>query len=240
VANAGDDRQAEIGSVVKMDASGSTDPEGDVLIYKWSFLSVPKGSAAVIIGVGNEQAEFIMDRAGGYVVQLLVSDGAIQSTDSLTIKNTAPLIQQIYPQTFTDLEQDDIAEQGKEIRLFGDHFSPIREENKATLAGMECEVTAVLINNNPGQDRLFIKVPKDANPGELVITVGAQSTAWPKPIRLLENPPVETFIANGPTLVKTERIKPEYRDIGFTFRPLVNGEVVKLGAISPHANGPLT
>jgi len=80
----GDDK-VKIGSVVKLDASSSTDADGDSLTYKWSFLSIPDGSAASITGVEQEQAEFTLDKVGKYEIELTVNDGTATNKAVYTV-----------------------------------------------------------------------------------------------------------------------------------------------------------
>lgn len=234
LANAGDNRQEEIGTLVKLDGSLSSDPDGDALTYNWSFSSLPDGSTATLIGVGKDIAEFTMDKAGDYLVQLVVGDGTAETKDSVMVSNKKPEMLTI--NTFTDGNlEDDIAQRGRNILIEGEFFSPDVEENKVTLAGSDCEVDEINLypgGKNPLKSILRVKVPENAISGDLVIMVGSQSTTWPMPIRLIENPPVTTWIENEPTLVEKERPLGTYRDIGTVFKPLVNGQLVAMGARS--------
>ena len=46
VADAGQDQTVTVGQTVILDGSGSFDADGDPLMFAWSFVSVPAGSAA--------------------------------------------------------------------------------------------------------------------------------------------------------------------------------------------------
>ena len=95
VANAGPDLGSIIsGTRITMSGSASTDPNGDPLTYSWTFLSKPAGSAAVLANPTSVTPTFTVDRAGDYVVQLIVNDGAVNSApDSAIIStnNVAPV-----------------------------------------------------------------------------------------------------------------------------------------------------
>ena len=95
VANAGPDLGSlSSGTVITLNGSASTDPNGDPLTYSWTFLSKPAGSAAVLTNPTSVTPSFTVDRAGDYVVQLIVNDGAVNSTpDSAIIStnNVAPV-----------------------------------------------------------------------------------------------------------------------------------------------------
>jgi hypothetical protein len=93
VAAAGADLTAAVGGTVRLDGTGSTDVDGDLLTYEWSLLTVPEGSAAELTSPGPTP-EFVADRSGTYVAQLIVRDGTSASTpDSVTVTttNTVPI-----------------------------------------------------------------------------------------------------------------------------------------------------
>lgn len=239
LASAGDDRQEEIGSLVKLDGSLSTDPDGDTLTYNWSFSSLPEGSTATLIGVGKDIAEFTMDKAGDYEVHLEISDGSVKSTDVVTVSNNTPLLEGIRSTIDVDFRSnddnigDDIAQRGQRMQIFGGDFSPTENENKVTIAGLDCEIEYVYLGDvSTEADRLTFKIPENAVPGEMVLTVGNHSTTWSTAIRLVENPPVQAWIENEPTLVEKDRPSGTYRDIGTVFKPVVNGQLVSLGVRS--------
>ena len=62
-------------STVRLNASGSSDPDGDTLRYRWSFTSVPAGSATAIDDSTSELTSFTADKSGTYQVKLTVRDG---------------------------------------------------------------------------------------------------------------------------------------------------------------------
>jgi RHS repeat-associated protein len=93
VANAGADQTAYVGDTVTLDASGSTDVNGDLLTYQWSFDSRPAGSGATLSDPTALQPTFDIDLPGRYDVQLIVNDGFDDSApDTVRIDtlNSAP------------------------------------------------------------------------------------------------------------------------------------------------------
>ena len=93
-ANAGPNQTAPVGRAITLDGSGSTDPEGRLLRFNWSFLSRPTGSTAVLSGPTLVNPSFSIDRFGDYQVQLIVNDGALDSApDTVTVstENSRPV-----------------------------------------------------------------------------------------------------------------------------------------------------
>ena len=91
VANAGPDQSVTVGDVVRLDGSASHDPDGDALTYHWSIASMPTGSAAHLNDSAAVQPTFVADKAGQFVVQLIVSDGVLNSAaDSVVIEASDP------------------------------------------------------------------------------------------------------------------------------------------------------
>ena len=80
VANAGLSQSTAVGQTVTLNGSGSNDPDGDPLTYKWSLTSVPSGSQAVISNPTAQIASFVPDLPGTFVAQLIVNDGIVDST----------------------------------------------------------------------------------------------------------------------------------------------------------------
>ena len=94
VANAGADQTQLLGNTVTLDGSASTDADGDLLTYKWSFTSKPASSAAALPDSTAVRPTFVMDLFGDYVVQLIVNDDKADSApDTVTIStnNSAPV-----------------------------------------------------------------------------------------------------------------------------------------------------
>lgn len=79
VAHAGDDFDAYIGDIVVLDGNASSDADNDPLSYQWSIVSIPANSNAVLLGDATASPTFVPDLAGTYVVQLIVSDGLLES-----------------------------------------------------------------------------------------------------------------------------------------------------------------
>ena len=85
-ANAGTDQTVLPGQTVQLNGSGSSDPEGTPLTFKWALVSRPIGSTATLSDTTIVDPVFVADRAGVYVAQLIVNDGTVDSApESVTI-----------------------------------------------------------------------------------------------------------------------------------------------------------
>ncbi|MGI9335711.1 MAG: PKD domain-containing protein, partial [Gammaproteobacteria bacterium] len=96
VAEAGPAQSVLVGESVALDGSDSSDADGDLLTFEWSFLSTPEASLAVLDDPNASAPTFFADLPGEYVVQLIVDDGFVRSaSDSVIVNaevgNTAPV-----------------------------------------------------------------------------------------------------------------------------------------------------
>jgi hypothetical protein len=89
VASAGPDQNVTTGSLVTLDGSGSSDPDGDALTYSWSFVSNPGND--VLSDPTAANPSFTPGVDGSYVLSLVVNDGTEDSSDdAVTITSTTP------------------------------------------------------------------------------------------------------------------------------------------------------
>jgi len=96
VANAGPDQTVNIGALVHLTGSGSTDPNGFPLTYSWSLTTRPSGSTAVLSSATAVNPTFVADVAGTYVARLIVNNGFSSSapdTVTVTAGGTTPVFQ---------------------------------------------------------------------------------------------------------------------------------------------------
>ena len=98
VADAGGDQTVSAGSLVLLDGSASSDPDGDPLQYSWSLVSAPD-PWGYVDGVWHDWPSLIDARSatpsftplmnGSYVLRLTVSDAQFSSTPDEVIINVA-------------------------------------------------------------------------------------------------------------------------------------------------------
>jgi hypothetical protein len=93
VADAGADRTVSVREPVTLDGRASRDPNGDALVYAWTLVSRPSGSAAALSDPASAVPSFVPDAVGDYVFGLVVSDPAAASapaTVTVTAIDPAP------------------------------------------------------------------------------------------------------------------------------------------------------
>ena len=86
IADAGEGGGISLGESVLLDGALSSDPEGESLMYSWTFSELPEGSSLTDGDIANNDtmlAAFEPDVDGVYVVTLAVSDGVFTADDSV-------------------------------------------------------------------------------------------------------------------------------------------------------------
>ena len=71
-----DQKRVRVGAVVTLDGSGSRDPDGDALRYRWSQTGGPR---VTLSGATTVKPTFKPTKAGKYVFSLVVNDGQVDS-----------------------------------------------------------------------------------------------------------------------------------------------------------------
>ena len=88
IANAGPDLSAITRHLLTLDGTGSTDADGDSLIYSWQVSLRPVDSQATIANINSPTPDFTPDLAGQYQINLVVNDGKENSLPDQLIINT--------------------------------------------------------------------------------------------------------------------------------------------------------
>jgi hypothetical protein len=82
IANAGPDQNVSLGSTATLDAGASSDPNGDILSFRWTLSAKPAGSSATLSNASGVRASFVPDMVGSFLATLIANDG---KTDSLPV-----------------------------------------------------------------------------------------------------------------------------------------------------------
>ena len=89
VANAGDDKNVTVSTLVTLDGTNSTDANFDTLTYQWDWMASPS-TAPTLSSATSPKPTFTPATVGTYVLALTVSDGKLKSNpDPITINVTA-------------------------------------------------------------------------------------------------------------------------------------------------------
>ncbi len=100
VAEAGPDLAAAVNETVLFDASDSADPDGDSVVFNWDFGDGATGSGST--------PTHAFKATGVFTVALTVSDGQIESSDSLAVTITEPDAEPTVPQPTDPKEQPEV------------------------------------------------------------------------------------------------------------------------------------
>lgn len=90
IANSGSDQNKTTNSVVNLDGSGSSDPDGDQISYDWTFVSIPNGSSVTLNDSTLPNPQFTPTIDGDYILSLVVSD-SIENSDADTTLITSSI-----------------------------------------------------------------------------------------------------------------------------------------------------
>lgn len=85
LADAGADINVPVETIVTLDGTRSVDPDLYGLIYNWTLVSKPAQSAADINSPSSPTPTLVVDKPGYYVIQLIVSDGIMESTPDTVV-----------------------------------------------------------------------------------------------------------------------------------------------------------
>ncbi len=111
VADAGGNQSVKVESTVTLDGSGSSDANSDPLTYQWSIITKPAGSTAIFdIPTPDDptpaQTSFTADKAGDYIISLVVNDGFVNSDPNnvtVTATSSSNQVNDILKQTITTI-----------------------------------------------------------------------------------------------------------------------------------------
>ena len=84
VANAGVAQSVKLNDTVTLDGTGSSDANNDFITYKWTLITKPTGSTAVLSSATTSKPTFKADVSGTFVASLIVNDGKVDSAAAAT------------------------------------------------------------------------------------------------------------------------------------------------------------
>jgi hypothetical protein len=93
-----------LGGVVRLDASGSNDPDAQDLSYEWALTARPEGSTAVFAGANQAVLEWTPDALGAYTFSLTVKDSEGASASqvlTVNVNNRVPVSSLVVTPQFT-------------------------------------------------------------------------------------------------------------------------------------------
>jgi hypothetical protein len=93
-ANAGPAQTVTVGALVQLDGTRSQNLSGSRITYSWSFVSKPTGSTATLNSSILPNPTFVADKAGSYIVQLIINNGqnnSVASTVTISTQHSAPV-----------------------------------------------------------------------------------------------------------------------------------------------------
>lgn len=89
IANAGPDQNnIVLGQPIALNATGSSDADGDTITYLWAVTNSPATANASLDNIHADTPLLNVDSAGDYLIQLTVSDGKLEHTDTTLISVT--------------------------------------------------------------------------------------------------------------------------------------------------------
>jgi hypothetical protein len=120
VANAGADLPANVGQIITLNGGDSSDLNGDVLSYRWSLLGRPDESTAQLSNPYTETPQFQVDKQGGYILQLIVNDGTVDSSPDIIIVRVG----NVKSIAYASLDSKGVLFTGDEVFLDGYGYDP--------------------------------------------------------------------------------------------------------------------
>lgn len=103
-------QQVTPNTVVRLDGSASSDPDGDPLSFSWRVVSQPQGAAVSLVGANGQQQSITLRVAGPHVFELKVSDPKGLSATALatvTVTQTPSAIDGGHGGTISDVFDPD-------------------------------------------------------------------------------------------------------------------------------------
>ena len=114
VADAGQDQNLSVGSMVALNGNGSSDADGNEITFSWTFTSVPDGSTPILSNPTAANPTFMAEAAGDYMVQLIVNDGTVDSAPDAVVITMVAGQQNPGEETPLPAGDDEAVEEGRD------------------------------------------------------------------------------------------------------------------------------
>lgn len=115
--------EVSVGDTIQLFGDVSTDDDHDPLTYQWQLVAKPVKSQAILSNTFSPSPTFTLDQPGCYLIQLIVSDGKIESHPAQitinTVHESADKIRFVPDQYPTIQSAVDAAQQGDTIVIQG-------------------------------------------------------------------------------------------------------------------------
>ena len=122
IANAGYDQQVKTNQVLVLDGSNSKDENDKAFQYLWNIKSKPDNSTATLTDATTFSPKFTADKAGSYVVELIIQNGVFADTDEVSIIATE--VNDDPPVSETVILNQDINQERRLTNVFNDPTIP--------------------------------------------------------------------------------------------------------------------
>ena len=230
-----------VGFVTALDASGSTDPLGDTLAFKWAIQQAPTGSAITTSSLTSTTAaktNFEPDRGGLYKVALTVTtatDGRSATTVANVTVPTVPVFYSRSAQTSTTQSMSPhlVASDGTGDRLVGCPFSA---DGSAVGDGQIMPFFGHSFDPPAGGTPAFVFLGivdlSGNNPPQLLVATPSTDCASSMPVRVDNN----TF---NDHIAVTARFSPDGKRIVYVDAPQGNTSTYRLVTVAADGAGPV-
>lgn len=164
IANPGLPVKLNPGSASPLDASASTDRDGDVLSYHWELIKKPRRSRAALTGADTVDPSLTPDRPGNYTLKLVVNDGhrdSLPARFTYSTRKVAPVAvagadQTVAIGTVATLQQESFDPDGATLR-YAWSLAGKPKGSKTRLSGARSAAPS-LTPDRPGSYRVSLVV----------------------------------------------------------------------------------